>query len=148
MDLQNSLFCLLTCNNDHKSLYMPILSSSSSIGCGAGDHKVSPCTTIISKCGNLLFLHCSFIIPKQSLYIIKVGVNPSQKKEMWFLMHLITKKTCTKMYKSIHFWNQKSQMNPMVATDFCKIMRFSRNSSVTMVTIEFFLDSITKIWVY
>ena len=46
-------------------------SSSSSIGCGA-DHKVSPCTTIISKCGNLLFLHCSFIIPKQSLYIIKV----------------------------------------------------------------------------
>ena len=47
-------------------------SSSLSIGCGAGDHKVSPCTTIISKCGNLLFLHCSFIIPKQSLYIIKV----------------------------------------------------------------------------
>ena len=46
--------------------------SSSSIGCGAGDHKVSPCTTIISKCGNLLFLHCSFIIPKQSLYIGKV----------------------------------------------------------------------------
>ena len=45
---------------------------SSSIGCGAGDHKVSPCMTIISKCGNLLFLHCSFIIPKQSLYIIKV----------------------------------------------------------------------------
>ena len=48
------------------------MSSSSSIGCGAGDHKVSPCMTIISKCGNLLFLHCSFIIPKQSLYIIKV----------------------------------------------------------------------------
>ena len=47
-------------------------SSSSSIGFGAGDHKVSPCTTIISKCGNLLFLHCSFIIPKQSLYIVKV----------------------------------------------------------------------------
>ena len=47
-------------------------SSSSSIGCGAGGHKVSPCTTIISKCGNLLFLHCSFIIPKQSLYIIKI----------------------------------------------------------------------------
>ena len=46
--------------------------SSSSIGCGAGDHKVFPCMTIISKCGNLLFLHCSFIIPKQSLYIIKV----------------------------------------------------------------------------
>ena len=46
--------------------------SSSSIGCGAGDHKVSPCMTIISKCGSLLFLHCSFIIPKQSLYIIKV----------------------------------------------------------------------------
>ena len=42
-------------------------SSSSSIGCGAGNHKVSTCTTIISKCGNLLFLHCSFIIPKQSL---------------------------------------------------------------------------------
>ena len=37
-------------------------------------------------------------------------------------------------------------MNPMVATDFCKIMQFSGNSSVTMVTIEFFLDSITKIW--
>ena len=48
------------------------ISSSSSIGCGAGDHKVSPCTTIISKYGNLLFLHCSFIIPKQSLYITKV----------------------------------------------------------------------------
>ena len=78
----------------------------------------------------------------------KVGVNPSLKKEMWLLMHLITKKTCTKMYKSIHFWNQKKQMNPMVATDFCKIMRFSRNSSVTMVTIEFFLDRITKIWFY
>ena len=46
--------------------------SSSSICCGAGDHKVSPCTTIISKCGNLLFLHCSFIIPNQSLYIGKV----------------------------------------------------------------------------
>ena len=25
VDSQNSLFCLLTCNNDHKSLYMPIL---------------------------------------------------------------------------------------------------------------------------
>ena len=49
-----------------------VSSSSSSIGCGAGDHKVSPCMTIISKCGNLLFLHCSFIIPKQSLYIFKV----------------------------------------------------------------------------
>ena len=73
---------------------------------------------------------------------VKVGVNPNIKKEMWLLMHLITKKTCTKMYKSIHFWNQKNQMNPMVATDFCKIMRFIRNSSVTMVTIEFFLDSI------
>ena len=82
------------------------------------------------------------------LYTIKVGVNPSLKKEMWLLMHLITKKTCTKMYKSIHFWNQKNQMNPMVATDFCKIMRFSRNSSVTMVTIEFFLESITKFWFY
>ena len=78
----------------------------------------------------------------------KVGVNPSLKREMWLLMDLITKKTCAKMYKSIHFWNQKNQMNPMVATDFCKIMRFSRNSSVTMVTIEFFLDSITKIWFY
>ena len=44
------------------------MSSSSSIGCGAGDHKVLPCTAIISKCGNLLFLHCSFIIPKQSLH--------------------------------------------------------------------------------
>ena len=78
----------------------------------------------------------------------KVGVNPSLKREMWLLMDLVTKKTCAKMYKSIHFWNQKNQMNPMVATDFCKIMRFSRNSSVTMVTIEFFLDSITKIWFY
>ena len=59
----------------HKSKWMTFFRkspSSSSIGCGAGDHKVSPCTTIISKCGNLLFLHCSFIIPKQSLYIIKV----------------------------------------------------------------------------
>ena len=46
--------------------------SSSSISCRAGDHKVSPCTTIISKCGNLLFLHCSFIIPKHSLYIGKL----------------------------------------------------------------------------
>ena len=54
-------------------------SSSSSIGCGAGDHKVSPCMTIISKCGNLLFLHCSFIIPKQSLYIIKVWSTWSTK---------------------------------------------------------------------
>ena len=79
---------------------------------------------------------------------LKVGVNPSLKREMWLLMDLITKKTCAKMYKSIHFWNQKNQMNPMVATDFCKIMRFSRSSSVTMVTIEFFLDSITKIWFY
>ena len=78
----------------------------------------------------------------------KVGVNPSLKREMWLLMDLITKKTCAKMYKSIHFWNQKKQMNPMVVTDFCKIMRFSRNSSVTMVTIDFFLDSITKIWFY
>ena len=77
--------------------------------------------------------------------VLKVGVNPSLKREMWLLMDLITKKICAKMYKSIHFWNQKNQMNPMVATDFCKIMRFSRNSSVTMVTIEFFLDSITKI---
>ena len=79
---------------------------------------------------------------------VKVGVNPSLKREMWLLMDLITKKTCKKMYKSIHFWNQKNLMNPMVATDFCKIMRFSRNSSLTMVTIEFFLDSITKIWFY
>ena len=82
------------------------------------------------------------------LCLLKVGVNPSLKREMWLLMDLITKKTCAKMYKSIHFWNQKNQMNKMVATDFCKIMRFSRNSSVTMVTIEFFLDSITKIWFY
>ena len=52
------------------------------------------------------------------------------------------------MYKSIHFWNQKNQMNPMVGTDFGKIMRFFRNASVTMVTIEIFLDSITKIWFY
>ena len=80
--------------------------------------------------------------------LIKVGVNPSLRKEMWLLMRLLTKKACTKMYKSIHFWKQKKQMNPMVATDFCKIMRFSRNSSITMVTIEFFLDSITKIWFY
>ena len=80
--------------------------------------------------------------------IIKVGVNPSLKREMWLLTDLITKKTCAKMYKSIHFWNQKNQMNPMVATDFYKIMQFSRNSSVTMVTIEVFLDSITKIWFY
>ena len=79
---------------------------------------------------------------------LKVGVNRSLKREMWLLMDLITKKPCAKMYKSIHFWNQKNQMNPMVATDFCKIMRFSWNSSVTMVTIEFFLDSITKIWFY
>ena len=79
---------------------------------------------------------------------VKVGVNPSLKREMWLLMDLITKKTCAKMYKSIYFWNQKNQMNPMVATDFCKIMRFSRNSSVTMVTIEFFLDSIKEIWFY
>ena len=50
------------------------------------------------------------------------------------------------MYKSITFLDQKNQMNPMVATDFCKIMRFIRNSSVTMETIEFFLDSKTKIW--
>ena len=85
---------------------------------------------------------------RAALRQLKVGVNPSLKKVMWLIMHLITKKTCTKMYKSIHFWNQKSQMNPMVATDFCKIIRFSRNSSVTMVTIEFFLDSITKIWFY
>ena len=53
-------------------MYQSSSSSSSSIDCGAGDHKVSPCTTIISICGNLLFLHCSFIIPKQSLYITKV----------------------------------------------------------------------------
>ena len=88
----------------------------------------------------------TFDLYQMSLF--KVGVNPSLNKEMWLLMHLITKKTCTKMYKSIHFWNQKNQMNPMVATDFCKIMRFSRNSSVTMVKIEFFLESITKIWFY
>ena len=81
------------------------------------------------------------------LLSFKVGVSPSLKREMWLLMDLITK-TCAKMYKSIHVWNQKNQMNPMVATDFCKIMRFSRNSSVTMVTIEFFLDSITNIWFY
>ena len=80
--------------------------------------------------------------------LIKVGVNPSLKKEMWLLMHLITKKTCTKMYKIIYFWNQKKQMNPMVATDFGKIMWFFRNVSVTMVTIQFFLDSITNIWFY
>ena len=36
----------------------------------------------------------------------------------------------------------------MVATDFGKIMPFFRNASVTMVTIEFFLDSLTKIWFY
>ena len=56
-------------------------SSSSSIGCGAGDHKVPPCTTIISKCDNLLFLHCSFIIPKQSLYIIKVWSTLSTRSD-------------------------------------------------------------------
>ena len=87
-------------------------------------------------------------LPPSGITYLKVGVNPSLKREMWLLMDLITKKTCAKMYKSIHFWNQKNQMNPMVVTDFCKIMRFSRNSSVTMVTIEFFLDSITKIWFY
>ena len=40
-------------------------------------------------------------------YKFKVGVNPSLKTEMWLLMDLINKKTCAKMYKSIHFWNQK-----------------------------------------
>ena len=50
-------------------------------------------------------------------FSFKVGVNPSLKREMWLLMDLITKKICAKMYKSIHFWNQKNQMNPMVATD-------------------------------
>ena len=53
-------------------LYSAFVIIISSISCGADDHKIFPCTTIISKCGNLLFLHCSFIIPKQSLYIIKV----------------------------------------------------------------------------
>ena len=99
-----------------------------------------------------MFLFISLInagdLPTENATWFKVGVNPSLKREMWLLMDLITKKTCAKMYKSIHFWNQKNQMNPMVATDFCKIMRFSRNSSVTTVTIEFFLDSITKIWFY
>ena len=90
----------------------------------------------------------SAAVGKAARLSIKVGVNPSLKRKMWLTMHLITKKTRTKMYKSIHFWNQKNQMNPMVATDFCKIMRFSRNSSVTMVTIKFFLESITKIWFY
>ena len=69
-------FCIWPCNDiGLVHFYLICLiksSSSSSIGCGAGDHKVSPCTTISSKCGNLLFLHCSIIIPKQSLYIIKV----------------------------------------------------------------------------
>ena len=59
--------CLRKCRRKwHKS------SSSSSIGCGVGDHKVYPCMTIISKCDNLLFLHRSFIIPKPFLYICKV----------------------------------------------------------------------------
>ena len=92
-------------------------------------------------------IHWKFLQVLAQVCIFQLS-NPSLKREMWLLMDLITKKTCAKMYKSIHFWNQKNQMDPMVATDFCKIMRFSRNSSVTMVTIEFFLDSITKIWFY
>ena len=45
-------------------------------------------------------------------------------------MHLITKKICTKMNKSIHFWNQENHMNSMVATDFGKIMQEMRKQDV------------------
>ena len=54
---------------------------SSSIGCWAGDHKVSPCTTIISKCGNQLFLHCSFIAIAPSLLFIII--NEGSKQYRW-----------------------------------------------------------------
>ena len=90
-------------------------SSSSSIGCWAGDHKVSPCRMIISKCGNLLFLHCSFIIPKQSLYIGKVWSTWSTRSPFangWdvqsissgrlFLWHL--EDVAKKFQQAVYYW--------------------------------------------
>ena len=39
-------------------------SSSSSFGCGAGDYKISPGTSILGNCGNLVSRHLVFIIPQ------------------------------------------------------------------------------------
>ena len=44
------------------------LSSSSSFGCGAGDYKLSPGTSIFGKSGYLFCYHLVFIIPLQSIW--------------------------------------------------------------------------------
>ena len=49
----------ISCGSDHTILFK--FNQHHHISCRAGEHKVSPCTTIISKCDNLLHLHCSFI---------------------------------------------------------------------------------------
>ena len=46
------------CNKIYRTgtnIWIYVLSSSSSFGCGAGDHKFSPCMTIFGKRGYLLF---------------------------------------------------------------------------------------------
>ena len=48
-------------------------SSSSSFCCGAGDYKISPCTSILGKCGDLVSRHIIFIIPQQTFDVRLVG---------------------------------------------------------------------------
>ena len=103
--------------------------------------------TPVYHCGSPYFPEMKM---NKSKYFPKLRLmsTEAQKRKCGFLCISLLRRLaqkCTKVYIS---GIRKKQMNPMVATDFCKIMRFSRNSSVTMVTIEFFLDSITKIWFY
>jgi hypothetical protein len=44
----------------------------SSIGCGAVDHKFSPCMTILGKIGYLLLLKHAIIVPHQTLNVCQI----------------------------------------------------------------------------
>ena len=48
-------------------------SSSSSFGCGAGDYKISPGTSILGNCSNLVSRHLVFIIPQHMIDIRYAG---------------------------------------------------------------------------
>ena len=67
-------------------------SSSSSFGCGAGDYKISPCTSILGKCGDLVSRHIIFIIPQQTFDVRLVGGTWTSRSPfaMWWYIESIS----------------------------------------------------------
>ena len=71
---------------------MTYTSSSSSFGCGAGDYKISPCTSILGKCGDLVSRHIIFIIPQQTFDVRLVGGTWTSRSPfaMWWYIESIS----------------------------------------------------------